>query len=136
MALSKNKLNEMYWTGYCDATIARASVTEEGARGANSRQVWMESHIPICEQCKLANIVKALEYEAAARMGPQAMMLFQTGGDVRHLPGFRKALDATMQIAMAQGIVDSGIYDWMVEQARKYGKDWPLLDQTEVKEPN
>lgn len=136
MPQTKNKLNEMYWTGYCDATINNAAGTSQDGHGRDLRMRWAQQHFNYCDQCKMANIVKALEYECAASMGPDAQQLFQNGGDVRGLPGFKPALRSTMESAIERGLCPPSVYRWMTETATRYGTDWPGLDHVKVAQPS
>lgn len=132
MPLAKNKLNEMFWAGYCDATIKHAAATSNDGQGRDRRMQWAQAHYNHCPQCKLANIIKALEYETAAVMGPEMVQLFQQGGDIVGLPGFREAFEQTIERAINQGIVSPRVHDFMTAAADRHGADWPGLSEVEV----
>lgn len=107
----RERLNKMYWAGYCNATIRHASTTGEDGRGRNQRMKWAQSHYNNCEECKLASIITALRTEAnaAARFGGSTVY-------IEFAKVLRRAID--------RGVVTRSIYEWLDAQEKRQGEDW------------
>lgn len=134
--LTKRKINDMYWGGYCDQTIRFIAEVDGGPNHREQRTNYLKQHVPICIDCRNANIMKALEYEVAAELGANVQQLFCHGGDITKEPRFGDALGVVMTRAAKRGIIDHGFQRWMFRQADKRGQDWPMLDKVPIEKEN
>lgn len=86
--LSAMRLNELWAGGYCRRAIERCRLLLDD----NARAQFMREHVPDCELCRFANMLKQIEARAATLLGPDAARLQRAGGNVAALPGFKLAL--------------------------------------------
>jgi hypothetical protein len=86
-----NKLNDLWWAGYCHDVIEYTRDTLADPDGAQKRVNYMEEHIHVCTTCYLANILKNMEADVAKELGPDVVALFNDGLDVTKLEGFQEA---------------------------------------------
>jgi hypothetical protein len=128
MSLAKEKINDLWCSGYCAATIRFAQTTSDSAEGARQRITQLQRHIvnEHCEDCEFANKLKALESVVAQRMGPRAYALFLHGGDVMQHPElaergqkYEDCLREVLDGAIAAGAIPVRMRDWMATVARR-----------------
>ena len=120
MALTKEKINDIWRSGYCRQTVKQAQQTSNTPAGARERLHYLQLHITNehCEDCDFANRLKALESVVAQRMGSKAYALFLHGGDITKTTGrdeatYEKTLVQVIDAAITAGIIPERMRDWM-----------------------
>lgn len=78
----QDKLNDIWWGGFCSDTVEYCATTFEDPDGDAKRIAWTQKHINECVDCARAFLWKNVEGELARRLGPEAAELFQQGGNV------------------------------------------------------
>lgn len=119
--LTKEKVNDLWRSGYCRVTVEHArKKTDDSPEGAHKRIEFMREHIKTCEDCRFANILKNAEAEVAAMIGPQALSAFFQGQDVTQRPGYSPALvgQAMEKLAHA-GVLTPEFLAWMRRAAAR-----------------
>jgi hypothetical protein len=121
MLLPKEKLTDIWKSGYCRAIVEFARTTEDTPAGARTRLQHISKHISegLCEDCEFANRLKILEAEVAKFIGPSAYALFMRGGDITTLPEYERELGAVLDGAVAAGIIPARMHAWMDEVAKR-----------------
>jgi len=120
--LDQNKLNQLWWAGYCDATVSHAKNTARGDAGRLMRLSWLVSHMPTCEECQIANKFKGMEEKVAAAIGRHQD--FVDGTDLRGAPGWTDAVGAAIQAAVASGRLSKFDLFWVAQVAGRHGTPW------------
>jgi len=123
MKLPPEKLDEIWWAGFCDETVRHASCTRQGRDGALLRLSWMQHHMPECAECERSNKLKNLEEQVALSLGRGED--FVQGRDTSKAPGYHAALNKVLRDAMARGILTPTDLGWMAQIAKRHGKPWP-----------
>lgn len=116
------RIDEMYWGGYCDETLMNVSKTDL-KDGAAERMEWIKNHIDDCLDCRNATKFKNLEYNIAKRLNQ--IERFNAGQSLSDLDGYSTAFDQVMNSAMEMGIVVEDDLQWMQRMVLRHGKSWP-----------
>ncbi len=120
--LDQDRLNQMWWAGYCDAALRQLRDSPSGPVGSMDRIAWMRKHVEECEGCFRANKLKGLEESAARSIG--RLQDFIDGTDLRGAPGWDDAVSTTIRAAMARGELTIEDLLWMAAIAKRYGHPW------------
>lgn len=118
-------LDQMYWSGYCDETIANAEKTDF-ALGGPERVAWMQKHLPECKDCWRASKFKELEFRAVKRMdNKDALTAFHMGTtNLMKMPGYLKNMDSIIGEEIASNRLTQEDIEWIHTMATRYGKPW------------
>ena len=92
MPLTKKKLNDLWRSGYCRATVEFARHTDDNEDGVTERKAYLRKHVLGCDDCRHANRWKNVERQVAERLGPQALQEFFQGLGPERYPGYRRHL--------------------------------------------
>jgi hypothetical protein len=92
MPLTKKKLDDLWRSGYCRATVEHARNTDDTQAGAEERVAFMTLHVKECEDCGHANVWKGVELRIAERLGPKAREEFFQGLGPERYPGYKRHL--------------------------------------------
>ena len=106
-----NWLDAVWYSGYCNEAVEAASTTPRGDEGSKERVAWLHEHLPDCQDCQCANLLKSMEAMIAEQLG--FFEEFTQGGDVVQQPGYHQALHRQMTLAVQPGIVDDRVFAWM-----------------------
>lgn len=119
--LSHAKLNDIWRSGYCRATVEFARTqTDDSPEGSAKRVAYLTKHILDCMDCACATILKSKEEEVAKKMGPRAHAAFFQGQDITHMPGYRSTLVLeAMQDLAAHGVLTDYFRAWMARAAKR-----------------
>lgn len=117
---SETKINDLWCSGYCRETVEFAKSTfTMGEEGPEARVNFLTKHVAFCQDCTHANIMKQVEGMVAMKMGPDAVALFATGGDIttlgRHEDHLREAM---LELERSQ-VIDKSFDEWMSRVARR-----------------
>lgn len=130
MPMPTQILDNMYWSGFCDATIRQAASTDF-ATGGDKRLAWLRPHVETCRTCRRASIFKALELRVAQKMGPEAIIAFQLGDrSLAERPGYDTHLKTVIDAAIRDGLIIQSDIDWMTETVLRHGIPWPGHENT------
>jgi len=119
----RNWLQEMWRSGYCRDAVHMAAGTNLDAEGAEERLLWMQEHLPTCQECKFANLLKAMEASVAKELDFSEQ--FENGGDVSKQLGYREVLDRHLRIGMRLGLIDASVVGWMARVVERQRTPWP-----------
>ena len=116
----KHKLDGIWRSGYCRATVEHARKTD-AITGSAVRIAWLRTHIPQCQDCHFAAVLKAAEGQLAARIGPRAYVAFLAGTqDTTAALGYSDDLlrEAITQLGR-DGYLTDDFQAWMVGAAQR-----------------
>lgn len=116
------RLDAMYWAGFCDDTLLHASGTDL-KRGHADRVAWLQGHINGCVDCQRATRIKNLEFRIAERL--DAVDRFTSGEELSDLEGYDEAHEDILNKAISVGFVKKEDIDWMERMAKRHGNPWP-----------
>jgi hypothetical protein len=119
MSAPVEKLDQMWWSGYCDESIRFAS----SAKDPEARIKFLKEHIGGCTDCQTANKVKGLEKAVYVLL--EKADWFEQGRDASHLPEYAAALGAVLMEARMMGALDDKEVAWMMERGARHGTPWP-----------
>jgi len=121
--LSREKLNDIWRSGYCRRVVKHAKTTKPGER--QKRIDFLNHHMVRCGDCRYAAVMKMAEHRTAERMGPAALLWFEQGRDIRVFPDFDKNMRKTIASLHKAGLVDAEFIAWMhrVAHRRDYQED-------------
>lgn len=114
MKLSDKKINDVWKSGYCRATVDHAAQTDNSATGSRRRIAFLTAHVDKCSDCGFAALLKAMEAEVAERIGSRAVAGFFRGENTVAAPGYRSNMvrDAIEELRRA-GHVTPEFKGWM-----------------------
>jgi len=101
MPLSQQKIDDVWYSGFCVVTCEHAAGTEFDDGGREIREAFMREHVKTCPICRCALRWKNIELAVAQRM--HAADVYYQGGDISKLPDFGPALKEELDFALAQG---------------------------------
>ncbi len=122
MPMPPERLDAMYWAGFCDDTLLHASGTDL-KRGHADRVEWLQGHINDCVDCQRATKLKNLEFRIAERLN--AVDRFKSGQDLFDLDGYDEAHEEILNKAMGIGFISKADLGWMKKMAVRHGNPWP-----------
>lgn len=123
MPLSKDRINNIWWAGFCAETVRQSAGTDL-VEGKESRVEWMTEHCKTCVDCSNANRLKGFEDKAAKSLSFEAEEAFRKGQDFTTLPGAGEAISAVMRDAILGRKIDSEFFGWLASMAARNGKDF------------
>lgn len=132
--IPKHKIDDIWRSGYCRETVEHAKTTTPDAAGARERTAYLSQHIGMrynadtdavelsdggCFECLCANVLKNIEGEVAAAMGPGFFTLFAKGGDVSTFSEFRPVFERIMGAHFTEGklLTIEGFMNWLTRAA-------------------
>jgi hypothetical protein len=123
MPLSKDKINNIWWGGFCAEAVRQAAGTDL-VEGKESRIEWMTKHVKTCVDCSNAERLKGLEAKAAKSLSFAAEEAFRKGQDFTTLPGAGEAISAVMRDAILGRKIDASFFGWLAKMAQRNGRDF------------
>lgn len=128
--LTKDKINDIWQSGYCRNVVIICGRTEPGPAGASERIKAINAcYTAGCQDCTNAIITKSMEGDVAQTLGPSATQLFLRGGDITSLPEFRPAFVRRMKQALQQKEISAAYITWVTEKASARIHGYPWYDQ-------
>lgn len=113
--LSKNKINDIWHSGFCKVTVEFAKTTEP--HESRKRVEFLIEHVKKCKGCYYANILKILESEVATMIGTEYKSMFDRGMDISKYSKFNKCFRIVMDRAMRNGLIDNDMKVWMFHKS-------------------
>jgi hypothetical protein len=118
--LTRKKLDDIWRSGFCRKMVEHAMTTEDTLQGSQARIEWLREHIPECDDCYYANLLKNEEAAVAEEMGPQALGAFMRGEDITQRPGYSPSLvKQAMDRIADQGRMTPEFVEWMHRAAKR-----------------
>lgn len=129
--LSKQILNNLWQSGFCKTLIELLRETAPGVTGSVVRMEIMQAHLDTkCTNCTHANTIRGIEQRTAIAMGDTAIALFNRGGNIKNLPGFRKAFKQVFESGVACGQVDRAVAAWLTRMVpQRAGQTYPYIEE-------
>lgn len=129
MLLARDRLNEIWRSGYCRETVRFAATTEDTAEGKRKRETFMMRHLAgiggqVCADCAYAQRLKLIEAGVAFKLGPESYQSFMQGGNVTTHPEFARVFAEMMEKAISAGGIDEKMAEWMNLRARRTNTSW------------
>jgi hypothetical protein len=136
--LSKERLDSLWQSGFCKTLIERVRYTEEGPGGSSVRVQLTDDHIKSgCNDCTNANAMRDVEMRVATVMGPEAVNLFNNGGNLRTLPGFDHAFRQTFSTGVRCGRVKPQLVGWISKMVMsRAGRPYPYTEDKDAPKAN
>jgi hypothetical protein len=127
--LSKDRLNEIWRSGYCRQTVRFAATTEDTAEGKRQREGFMKVHMggvggQVCADCAYANRLKLIEAGVAYKLGPETYQRFVRGDNITTHPQFARVFAEMMDKAIEGGGVDEKMAEWMSTRSKRPNHSW------------
>lgn len=119
--LTKEKINDLWRSGYCRKTVEYARKhTDNSTAGAQQRIKYLSSHIAHCQDCYFANVMKNAEAQVASWMGLEAEIAFQYGEDITKRPEYDlDLLRQALRGLMIDGHITPQFMRWMERVAKR-----------------
>ena len=131
-------LDNLWQAGFCRKLIDSLKHSAPGTEGAAVRIEITNMHIREgCRDCLYANAMRDVEYRTAQALGPHAVELFNRGGNIVNLVGFRSVFQRIMQSAIRAGRVDASIMLWISRLVpERAGKSYPYTEDDDGAQAN
>ena len=136
--LNKQILDNLWQSGFCKTLIELLRKTPVGPRGSATRIEITQAHLDGgCIDCRHASTLRDVEYRTAETMGGVAIDIFNRGGDIKNLPGFRLAFERVFNTGVAVGKVDKAVTEWLTRiVGQRAGKSYPFLEDDDGTKAN
>ena len=133
--LSKERLNEVWRSGYCRATVRFAATTDDDAIGKHQREEFMKVHLggvggQVCADCAYANHLKLIEAGVAYKLGREQYEAFLRGKNITTHPRFAQVFAEMMEKAIESGGVDEKMAEWMSTRSKRPDFGYTQEDET------
>jgi hypothetical protein len=126
--LPQERINNIWYSGYCDAAVNACATTDLNLHGERTRKEWMANHVTNCTECTFANHLKQIEAEVADCLGIVGMTTFASGGDVLTLEGGTEIATEILEREIAKGTLGSKFRStfipWMEGVKKRHGLDF------------
>lgn len=119
--LRQQKLNHIWWSGFCHTVVEFSAATFDDPDGEARREAFVKEHINECTECACAFLWKNAEAELARRLG--AFEFFRQGGDVfqRYGDRARKGLAQMLQ----ETEYPKEMLEFLSCKSLRYGRPYP-----------
>jgi hypothetical protein len=136
--LKKQILDNLWQSGFCKDLIELLRKTQPGPDGAGARIEITQAHLDSgCIDCRHANSMREVEHRTALVLGDSAITLFNRGGDIRGIPGFREAFKQVMDSGIAVGKIDKSALSWLTRMvSERAGKPYPYHEDNDGSQAN
>ena len=136
--LKRSILDNLWQSGFCKDLIEQLRNTLPGPAGSAVRIEITTAHIQAgCVDCLHANTLRDVEHRTALTMGDAAIQLFNRGGDIRHLPGFRDAFRRVFDAGVRVGKIDKAVSAWLTRVVEeRAGKPYPYAEEDNGSQTN
>ena len=136
--LKQKILNNLWQSGFCKTLIELVRNTPVGPTGSATRIEITQAHIDSgCIDCRHANTLRDVEHRTALAMGGIAVEIFNRGGDIKNLPGFKAAFQRVYNGGVAVGKIDKSVAAWLTRTVpERAGKAYPYHEDTDGSKAN
>jgi len=136
--LKQQILDNLWQSGFCKTLIELIRNTPVGPAGSAIRIEITQAHIDGgCVDCRHASTIRDVEFRTALVMGDAAVDIFNRGGDIKNLPGFRPAFERTFNSGVAVGKIDKSVATWLTRVVpKRAGKAYPYPEDNDGSKAN